>query len=457
MSNTSRHDYDVVVIGGGPGGYVAAIKAAKSGLNVAIIEQNNIGGTCLNVGCVPTKTMLRSVENLKEIKKSIGFGIAGINIENAYFDIEKVQKIKQKKILKLVGGVKALLANSGVKVIKGEGNIADKNSIYVGDTKITADNIIIATGSKTKELHIPISAKMEVLTSTEILNIKEIPETVAIIGGGVIGIEFAYIGVKVTVLEYLDRILPMVDEEITQLVTKYLTDIGIVVCTGAKVVEITEDGVRFKKDDKEGFIAVKKILMAVGRTPNINGINCESLGVKTEGGAIVTDERLRTSVDNIFAVGDVNGKSMLAHVASAEGIVAVENICGQVLAMDYDKVPSAIYVQPEIACVGLTEKQAKEKYGDVKIGRFPLWANGKAEVEGETYGLIKVISDNVGKILGVHIYASHATEMISEAVVAMKLGANAKDVAMAIHPHPTISEALNEAMLATEGYAIHLI
>lgn len=462
MGKISNNDYDVVIIGGGPGGYVAAIKAAQSGLKTAIVEKEYIGGTCLNIGCIPTKTLLRSVESLKEVEKAGDFGVIDIDAANARLNMEMVQQRKEQVISKLVGGIKILLNCKGVTIINGEGRIENKNTISIGDNKITADNIIIATGSSAKQLSIPISPKMEVLTSTEVLNIKEIPESMAIIGGGVIGIEFAYflanVGVKVTVIEFLDRVLPMVDEEITTLVTNQLTNIGVAIYTSAKVLEITKDGVRFEKDGREENVAVKKVLMAVGRTPNISSIGCEELGIRTEHGAIVTDETLRTSIDNIYAIGDVNGKAMLAHVASAEGIIAVENICGHRCTMDYDKVPSAIYMQPEIACVGLTEAEAKEKYKDVKVGKFPLWANGKAEVAGELNGLVKVIADaKCGEILGVHIYAAHATDMIAESVVAMKLEGTAEKVAMSIHPHPTFSEAINEAMHAVDGHAIHLM
>lgn len=462
MERASSNDYNVVVIGGGPGGYVAAIKAAQSGLRTAIVEKEYIGGTCLNIGCIPTKTLLRSVESLREVKKAGDFGVVGFDATNVRLDMNKVQHRKEQIISKLVGGINILLTCNGITVIKGEGRIENKNSILVGDNKITADNIIIATGSTAKQLTIPISPKMEVLTSTEVLDLTEIPESIAIIGGGVIGIEFAYflanVGAKVTVIEFLDRILPTVDEEITTLVANQLSSIGVVIYTSAKVLEITEDGVKFEKDGREENVLVDKVLMAIGRVPNINGIDCEKLGITTEHGAIVTDETLRTSVDNIFAIGDVNGKAMLAHVASAEGIIAVENICGHKSNMDYDKVPNTIYLQPEIAYVGLTETEAREKYGDVKVGKFPLWANGKAEVVGELNGLVKVIADaKYGKILGVHIYAAHATDIIAESVVAMRLEGTAEKIATSIHPHPTFSEAINEAMRAVSGQAVHLM
>ena len=274
--------------------------------------------------------------------------------------------------------------------------------------------------------------------------------------------EFAYflasIGTKVTVIEFLDRILPMVDEEITAQVTANLVKMGITIHTSAKVTEITDTAVKFEKAGAIQEVEVEKVLMAVGRAPSLTGIDCENLGVKAERGAIVTDEYLRTSVSNIYAIGDVNGKAMLAHTASMEGIVAVEHICGHHTKMDYSKIPSAIYIQPEIASVGLTETEAKAKYGKVKVGKFPLIANGKAKVAGEPRGLVKVITEpKYGEIVGVHMYCIHATDMIAEAVVAMKLEATVEEVAGAIHPHPTVSEVMHEAMHAASGKAIHFL
>ena len=320
--------------------------------------------------------------------------------------------------------------------------------------------MIIATGSQAKSLPIEISPEATVLTSTEMLDIDEAPESMVVIGGGVIGIEFAYflatIGVKVSVVEFLDRILPMVDEEITTQVTGHLKELGIDIYTSAKVTEITADSVKFEKDGKVQELPAEQVLMAVGRGPSLAGIDTEALGIRTERGAIVTDETLKTSVEGIYAIGDVNGKAMLAHTASMEGIVAVENICGEKAVMDYSKIPSAIYIQPEIASVGLTEKQAAEKYGKIKVGKFPLMANGKAKVAGEERGLVKVIAEaRYGEIVGVHLYCIHATDMIAEAVVAMKLESTAEEVAMAVHPHPTVSEIMHEAMHAVDGRAIH--
>lgn len=248
----------------------------------------------------------------------------------------------------------------------------------------------------------------------------------------------------------------MVDEEITAQVTSHLEDMGIEIFTSAKVTEITANAVKFEKAGTVSEVECDQVLMAVGRAPSLTGIDTESLGIKTERGAIVTDETLKTSVPNIYAIGDVNGKAMLAHTASMEGVIAVEAICGKDVKMDYSKIPSAIYIQPEIACVGLTEKQAIEKYGKVNVGRFPMLANGKAKVAGEERGLVKVIAEpKFGEIVGVHMYCIHATDMIAESVVAMKLEGTAEEIAMAIHPHPTVSEVMHEAMHAVEGRAIH--
>lgn len=459
-AKTSEYDYEIAVIGGGPGGYVAAIKAAQMGKKTVIIEKENFGGTCLNVGCIPTKALLRSAEALKEVKESAKFGVIDVDTSNAALDLVKVQERKKTVIGQLVGGVQGLVKGNGATIEKGVGTLVDAHTVEVGGKKITAENIIIATGSQAKSLPIDIDPAATVLTSTEMLDIDKAPDSMVVIGGGVIGIEFAYflatIGVKVTIVEFLDRILPMVDEEITTQVTGHLQEMGIEINTSAKVTAITAGGVKFEKDGKEQEVSCDQVLMAVGRGPSLDGIDTEALGIKTERGAIVTDKTLKTSVPNIYAIGDVNGKAMLAHTASMEGIIAVENICGEKAEMDYDKIPSAIYIQPEIASVGLTEKQAAEKYGKVKVGKFPLMANGKAKVAGEERGLIKVISEpKYGEIVGVHMYCIHATDMISEAVVAMKLESTAEEVAMAIHPHPTVSEIMHEAMHAVDGRAIH--
>ena len=455
-------DFDVIVIGGGPGGYVAAIKSAQSGKKTCIIEKEHFGGVCLNEGCIPTKSLLRSAEALKEVKESLKYGVTGVDTENVRLDMQAVQNRKTKVTKQLVGGVEGLLKGNKVSIVKGMGVFVDKNTVSVDDKKYTAENIIIASGSGIRTLPIKISERANVLTSKEALNLYYIPKDVVIIGGGVIGIEFAYflnsIGTKVTVVEFLDRILTMVDKEITDIVAKSLIKAGITIYTSSQVKEIKDSSILFEKEGKVEEIFADTVLMAVGRAANTEGLNLEAAGIKTTRGAIETNLKLETNIPNIYAIGDVNGKAMLAHTASMEGIIAVENICGHSKDMDYSKIPSAIYIQPEIACVGLTEEQAKEKYKDIKVGTFPLFANGKAKVAGEEEGIIKVIVDGkLGEILGVHMYCIHATDMISEAVAAMNLEATAEEMISTIHPHPTVSEAMHEAFHAALGKPIHFM
>lgn len=455
-------NFDLAVIGGGPGGYVAAIKAAQLGKKVCLVEKEKLGGVCLNQGCIPTKTLLKSVEVLKTVKNSSGYGVVNAEISQAALDMAKLQQRKKRIVQKLTGGVGSLLKANGVTVLTGSASFIDKNTITTGTEQVRADQIIVATGSSPVRLPIPISSDAPVITSEDALNLTETPERVVVIGGGVIGIEFAYIfshlGSQVTVVEFLERILPMVDEEITAEITKMLQGIGITIHTGAKVTSIEGGKVYFEKEGREETAEADKILMAVGRVPNTQGLNLEAIGVKFEKKAIAADDHLRTNIPGIYAVGDVNGRSMLAHTASMEGIVAVENICGKDVTMDYANIPQCIYLQPEIATVGVTEKQAREKYGEIKIGRFPLAANGKALVEGEQKGVIKVLVEpRYNEILGVHMYGIHATDMISELAFALRLEATAEEIAMVIHPHPTVSEIIPEAFHAALGKAIHFV
>jgi dihydrolipoamide dehydrogenase len=455
-------DYDIVVIGGGPGGYVAAIKGAQLGKKVALVEKNALGGTCLNVGCIPTKTLMKSAEMLKTVKEASEFGVKSEGLHSVSLDMAMVQERKAGIVGQLVGGVKGLLRANGVSLIEGQAILMDSHTVQIQETTITGKFVILANGSKPKTLPIEIHNEACVLGSEEMLNLTEIPNTVAVIGGGVIGIEFAYflasVGVKVTVIEFLDSILPMVDEEISQLVMKDLLDMGIEFHLSSQVMEIGKNNVTFKKQGKTEQVESDMVLMAVGRVAALDGLDCHKLGIETVRGAVKTDERLRTTLENVYAIGDINGKSMLAHTASMEGIIAVENICGKTATMRYDRVPSAIYIQPEVASVGLTEKEAMAKYGQVKVGKFPLLANGKAKVEGDERGLIKVIVDaKYGEIVGVHMYAVHATDMISEATLAMNLEATAEEVAMSIHPHPTVSEAIHEAMHGAHDRMIHFL
>lgn len=456
-----KYDYDVVVLGGGPGGYVAAIKAAQSGLKTAVIEKDNLGGTCLNVGCIPTKTFVKTVGVLKQLKRSREFCIENVDVSSVSVSMEKLQERKQSIVRQLVGGVNALLKGNKAEVIKGCASFENAHCVKAGNRRITSEYFIIATGS---EVLIPGFIEYEgdtkLITSTEALELCEIPESMNIIGGGVIGIEFAYIfsqlGTKVTVLELMDNILPMVDTDISRLARKTLEKAGVVFETGAKVKKVSGKTVVFEKDGAMKEASAQLTLMAVGRTPYTKGLNAEGIGLEFDKKAIKAGPDMRTNIPNIFAIGDVNGKSMLAHTASHEGIVAVANIMGGHEQINYGRVPSCIYMEPEIASVGLTEAKAREQYKSVRVGRFPMSANGKSLIEGEKTGMMKVILDGeYGEILGVHLFAVHATDMISEICVAMELEATAEEVIHSIHPHPTVSEAVAEAFMAACDRALH--
>ncbi len=459
----AAYEYDIMVIGGGPGGYVAAIKGAREGKKVCIAEQSAFGGVCLNEGCIPTKTLIKTANVLQEIKEAASFAIEGVDPAALSVSMAKLQKRKAGVVQTLVGGVKSLLRANKVAVVEGAAAFVDPHTVEVAGKKITFEYGIIATGSSAL---MPPFIKMEgdnrILTSREALNADAVPASIAIIGGGVIGIEFAYLfnklGAKVTVVELLDTILPMVDEEVSGLAKKRLEKDGVTFHMGAKVHTVRDNAVLFTSGGSEKSVAADCVLMAVGRVPNTDGLNAEAIGIEFAKKAIVTGASLRTNVPNIYAIGDVNGKVMLAHTASHEGIVAVESICGKAAHMDYSRIPSCIYLEPEIACIGLTEKAAREQGRAVKVGKFPMAANGKSLVEGDTDGMVKVIvDDDLGEILGVHLYGKHVTDMIAELSVAMTLEATAEEIIHSIHPHPTVSEAIPEAFMAAFGKAIHCL
>jgi len=460
-------NYDIAIIGGGPGGYVAAVKAAQSGKKVCLIEKGELGGVCLNQGCIPTKTLLKSVKIVNTVRKCEEFGVFGVNTAQAAINMDKLQQRKRRVVKQLAAGVGFLLQGNQVKVYRGSATFVSNDTLQVNGEEIKAKNIIIATGSKPATLPVPVSADKKgipapIITSAEALELTEIPAKMIIIGGGVIGIEFAYIfaqlGSQVTVVEMMEHILPMVDEEITDEIAKMFKALGIEIITAAKVSRIRGGKVYFEHSGSEKVVAAEKILMAVGRIPDTEGLNLEKLGIKMNGPAIDVDEHLKTNIQGIYAIGDVNGRSMLAHTASREGIIAVENILGQASCIDYNRIPWGIYLQPEVASVGLTEKQARKKFGAIKVGRFPLAANGKAAIEGETQGMIKVIIEpQYNEILGVHIYGLHATDIISEAVLAMNLEATAEEITFTVHPHPTVAEIIPEAFHAALGRAIHAL
>ena len=451
--------YDVVVIGGGPAGYVAAIKAAQVGGKVAIVEKSELGGTCLNRGCIPTKAYLHNAEIIEGVKHAAG---RGIMIENPNFtvDMNKVLGMKSKVVKKLVGGVGALLKSNGVDVFKGVGTITkDKNVLVNGEKLVETDKIILAGGSKVSRINIPGMDSKLVMTSDDILELNEVPETLAVIGGGVVGVElgqaFSTFGSKVTVVEMMDRIVPGMDAEVSNTLRTALEKKGMTIMTSTKLQEIVEkDGkLHIKLEGKEDLV-VDRALLSIGRVPDLEGIG--EIEFELERGRIKVDEFMETSVKGIYAPGDINGTKMLAHAAFRMGEVAAENaVNGNHHVAKLDLTPAAIYTMPEVAMVGLTEEQAREKY-DISVGKFSFAANGRAIASDEDFGFIKVIADKkYGEILGVHIIGPAAAEIINEASSIMEMEITVEEMLKTIHGHPTYSEVMYEAFADVLGLAVH--
>lgn len=443
--------YDITIIGAGPGGYVAAIKAAQLGAKVALIEKDTVGGICLNHGCIPTKSLLKNVKVYKTVKEASSFGV---NVSgDVSIDWTKMIARKDKVVKQLTGGVSFLLKKNKVDLIQGYGEVLSPTEVKVGDQLITTDKLVIATGSSAIIPPIPgVKESIEqgfVVTSKELLNSKAIPEKLVIVGGGVIGVEFATIfssvGSKVTIIEKMPAILPMIDEEIRNSYAKILVKSGIEIITGAEVNKIENKEVHYVLDGVNRTVPASLVLMSVGTRANSKGF--EKLNLEMDRSNIKTDEYLRTNVPGVYAIGDVNGKYMLAHVASHEAIIAVSHALGVATEpMDYTKVPQAIYGSPEIASVGLTEKEAKDKGLDYEVSVFPLSASGKAMADNEKEGFVKlIIGKKYRELLGAHIFAYQATELISELTLGLKLEATAEEIANTIHPHPTLSEIILEA------------
>lgn len=461
---------DIAIIGGGPGGYVAAIQAAKLGAHVTLIEKGNLGGTCLNYGCIPTKALVRSSEVFHHLKHAENYGL---HAEHVSVDIRKVINRKNKIVDQLVGGIQYLLDQHKVTVIHGVAQIVDQETIYVKEKNveytIKPKDIIIASGSETTELPIPGITLKHVITSKEALDLTTLPERLVIIGGGVIGMEFAFIfnsfGVKVSVVEYFDHILANLDADIYEEMTQIAKQKGIHIFTSSKVEEIIESEheecvVAFDHMGEKKFICADKVLMAVGRTPYVGDLNLAELNIRLNENkkGIKVDRKMQTNVSNIYAIGDVTGHIQLAHVASHQGIVAVNNIMGHESQMDYDVVPSAIFTSPEIAVVGISEAEAERSKMDVVIGKFPFQANGKALTLGESQGFVKLIkAKETNKIIGGAVIGPHATDLIGEIALAVKNGLTAESIIETIHAHPTTAESIHESALATEGGALHFL
>ena len=459
---------DLVIIGGGPGGYVAAIRAAQLGGKVTLIEQEELGGTCLNWGCIPTKALLRGVEILDLIEGGKDYGIQAGSVT---VDFAKLMARKDRAVKTLVGGVSGLMKANGIEVIKGTGRLVSPQKIEVVNAKqekeiYQARKIILASGSVSAEIPIPGAKLPGVIDSNGALTLKEIPESLVIIGAGPIGLEFgtvyAALGSKVTVLEMLPQVLPSEDPEIAAVLEKALRRFKIQSLTGVKVEKIIErpEGklqVTAAVGGGEKVFPAQYVLMAVGRKPKVEGLGLEEAGVKFSKKGIEVNDKMETNIPGVFAIGDVTGKWLLAHYASAQGEVAARNALGQEAQMDERVVPRCVYTLPEVASVGLTEKKAGEEGHRVKVGRFPFAANGKATILGERNGLVKIVADEkYDEILGVHIVGPHATDLIGEAVVVMRLEGTAPDIGHAIHPHPTLTEAMMEAAFDVDGTAVHI-
>ena len=459
-SEKGEDEFDVVVIGGGPAGYVAAIRAAQVGGKVAVVEKSELGGTCLNRGCIPTKTFLKNAEIIEGIEMS---SKRGIILENEKFtvDMPKVVSLKNEIVKTLTNGVQGLLKSNSIKIFKGVGKInKDKDVVINGEKVLRTNKIILAGGSKVGSVNIPGIESKRVLTSDDILDLKELPKSLAVIGGGVVGVELgqAYLsfGSEVTVIEMMDRIVPGVDREASETLRKALEKKGMKILTSSKIKEIIDEGdkLRIKLEDKEDVVA-EKALLSIGRVPDLEAVG--ELDLEMERGKIKVDKYMETSVEGVYAPGDINGIKMLAHAAFRMGEVAAENaILGNHREIKLETTPSAIYTIPEVGMAGLTEEEAKEKY-DISVGKFAFVGNGRALASGDTTGFVKVIADKkYGEILGVHIVGQSAAEIINEASSLMAMEITVDEVIKTIHGHPTFSEALFEACADVLGEAIHL-
>lgn len=459
--------YDIAIIGGGPGGYVAAIRAAQLGLKTAVIEKDKLGGVCLNWGCIPTKALLMNAEIYNHFKHA---GEFGISYENLQFDFKKIIKRSRDVALRNSKGIEYLFKKHKIDLISGYGKIIGKGKIEVSKEgkpvgSIESKHIIIATGARPRSIFGVEIDRKKIISSSEAMILQEPPRSMLIIGAGAIGVEFAYFyntfGTKVTLVEMMPSILPIEDKEITKLLESNLKKAGIEIFTDTKVEKVVVgDNVKLSVSAKDGSkeIAGDVALMAIGVQGNVENVGLDEIGVKYEKSFIKVDEYYKTNADGIYAIGDIIGPPLLAHVASAEGITCVESIAGKnPSVIDYENIPGCTYCQPQVASIGLTEEKALEQGYQLKIGRFPFTASGKARAIGETEGLVKLIFDaKYGGLLGAHILGSDATEMIAELGVAKTLDATAYELIKTIHAHPTLSEAVMEAAANAMDEAIHI-
>ena len=463
-------NFDLIVIGGGPGGYVCAIRAAQLGLKTACVEsRGSLGGTCLNVGCIPSKSLLNLSENFHKAKKD--FNQQGIEIDGIKLNIEKMMSNKNKSIQVLTKGVEFLFKKNKVTYIKGKGVLFSKNDIVVYNndqkTNYKSKNIVIATGSEVVSLPGIDIDEENIISSTGALSLNKVPKKLAVIGGGYIGLEmgsvWSRLGAEVTVIEYLEHITPGMDREISEEFKKILLKQGIKFKLGSKVNSVKKNNkgvlINFTelKNSKEDSLEFDKVLVSVGRKPYTEGLNLSKVGIKKDKkGGIEVNKKLQTTVKNIYAIGDVIKGPMLAHKAEEEGIAVAEILAGQAGHVNYNVIPGVIYTSPEVATVGKTEEQLKDENKSYKVGKFPFMANSRAKVNNETEGFVKILADSqTDKVLGVHIIGPHCGDMIAEMALAMEFGASAEDIARTCHAHPTHTEAIKEAALAVDKRPIH--
>ena len=462
-------DYDVIVIGAGPGGYVAAIRCAQLGMRTAIVEREELGGVCLNWGCIPSKSLIRNAEVLNLVKDADNYGIS---FDNLTFDFQHAQERSRQVVNRLTTGVGFLMKKNNVDHIAGEASFTNAQTIEIKPSSgepsrtVNADHMIIATGARQRDLpSLPIDHDV-VITSRDALALTEVPEEVVIIGGGATGVEFAYVwnsyGARVTIVELMDRLIPNEDEEISHLLEKSLQSQGINFRTGVSVegidVAMGSANVTITDDDITEIIKTKKVLVAVGVQGNSDNLGLENIGGATDRGFISIGENMETNVSGVFAIGDVTGRMLLAHVASAQAVTGAEYIAGlDPHPLNYSLMPRAIYCKPQVASFGLTEQQAIEQGISITVGRFPFTASGKAIALGETEGTVKlVVDDEIGEIIGAHMIGSEVTELLGELSMTKLLEGTSTELGWLVRPHPTISEIVKEAALDTMGEAIHI-
>ncbi|SMP60415.1 dihydrolipoyl dehydrogenase [Anoxynatronum buryatiense] len=457
----------IVVIGGGPGGYVAAIRAAQLGGEVTLVEKASLGGTCLNVGCIPTKVLAHSTELLQEIRHAETYGL---EVPAVSVNWPRLQERKQAVVNQLVEGVGGLLRSWNVEVIQAEASFANEQELLLkessGGTRLLPfDKAILAAGSESVQLPLPGADHPGILTSTEALSLETIPESLCVIGGGVIGTEFAGIyagmGTKVTVIEMLPEILVNMEPELTAMVQMIMEEEGVQFHTDTQVksIEKTPAGfvVNARCQGQPVTVAAQHVLMAAGRRPATASLGLEKAGIRTEKGRVLVNDRLQTSLPHVYAIGDCTGGTMLAHTASAQGVAAAETIMGHYTEARFDTIPSCVYIRPEYASVGLTEAAAKAKGYAVKTGKFALTGNGKALIMNNGVGMVKFVADAAtDEVLGLHILGPRATDLISEGTLALRLEATLKEIGTTIHAHPTLAEAILEAAHAAQGHCIHM-